>query len=74
MLPRGSAPLGFPDGCREKRSSMLGLLKENPRLRTYVRLRAGIFLRHLFIYNCRLLFFKLLYGEVEIGVGKWFVL
>ena len=39
-----AALLSFPDGCRDKRGSMLGQRNENPRLRTYMRLRAGIFL------------------------------
>ena len=38
-----AAPLSFPDGYRDKRGSMLGQRNENPRLRTYMRLRAGIF-------------------------------
>ena len=38
-----AAPLSFPDGCRYNCGSMLGLLKGNPRLRTYVRLQTGIF-------------------------------
>ena len=39
-----AAPLSFPDSCRHKCGSELGLLKVNPRLRAYVRLRAGIFI------------------------------
>ena len=40
-----AAPLSIPNGCRDECGSGLGLMKENPRLRTYVRLRAGIFLK-----------------------------
>ena len=42
-MPRGSPPLSFPDGCRHKCGSGLGQRNGNPRLRTYVRLRTGIF-------------------------------
>ena len=38
-----AALLNFPRICRYKCGSMLGLLKENPRLRAYVRLQTGIF-------------------------------
>ena len=37
-----AAPLSIPYGCREKRGSELGQRNGNPRLRTYIRLRAGI--------------------------------
>ena len=38
-----AAPLSFPYGCRNKFGSMLGRCNGNPRLQTYVHLRAGIF-------------------------------